>query len=75
MYSVDDTFTPLECPRRNPDRIHAKVNREESVDVKLNHQGQLGWHLRVTRKDEKSIRADKKYLMLETRKDGYRFAS
>ncbi len=57
------------------DKIHAKVNREESVEVKLNHQGQLGWHLRVTRKDEKSIRSDKKYLMLETRKDGYRFTT
>ncbi len=43
--------------------------------VKLNHSSALGYHVRVSRKDEKNLRSAKGYVTLETRKDGVRFTS
>ena len=43
--------------------------------VKLNHAGNLGYHYRVSRKDEKALRDCKTYTALETRKDGVRFTN
>src|SRR5690554_2954636 len=43
--------------------------------VKLNTAGDLGWHFRVSRNDEKALRKHSKYTSLETRKDGVRFTS
>ena len=44
-------------------------------DVKLQYNTQSGWHMRVSRKDEKLLRAQKGLITLETRKDGVRFTT
>lgn len=44
-------------------------------DVKLQFNTQSGWHMRVSRKDEKLLRAQKGLITLETRKDGVRFTT
>jgi len=56
--------------RDTADDIGVEVSR-----VKLNNQSQLGYHLRITRKDEKLIRNNPRYNALETRKDGVRFTT
>ena len=45
-------------------------------DVKLQDANNLGYHFRVSRKNEKYLRKDKKkYITLEMRKDGIRFTT
>jgi DNA mismatch repair protein MSH2 len=48
----------------------------EAKAVKLNRStAQIGYHFRVSRKNEKNLRSCKQYTCIETRKDGVRFTS
>lgn len=60
------------------EEARGEVARDVELDeakVKLNRQGAHGYHLRISRKDEKAIRGRADYTSLETRKDGVRFTS
>ncbi|KXJ23745.1 DNA mismatch repair protein Msh2 [Exaiptasia diaphana] len=48
---------------------------EPSKTIKLESNNQIGYFFRVTRKEEKGLRNNKKYITIETRKDGIRFTN
>lgn len=50
-----------------------RVQRAISDSVKLEHKDNVGHVFRLTRKEEKLIRGQREYNILETRKDGVRF--
>lgn len=56
--------------------VHAQVEgelRTKADQLKLERKDNLGYFFRLTRRDEKLIRAKPAYVVLETRKDGVRF--
>lgn len=56
--------------------VHARVEgelRTKPDQLKLERKDNLGYFFRLTRRDEKLIRAKPTYVVLETRKDGVRF--
>jgi len=56
--------------------VHARVEgelRTKADQLKLERKDNLGYFFRLTRRDEKLIRAKPTYHVLETRKDGVRF--
>eukprot|EP00474_Spongospora_subterranea_P001743 CRZ02201.1 hypothetical protein [Spongospora subterranea] len=59
------------------DELANKMDEELSMSgkLKLNYKDGLGYHLRVTRKEEKALRGHRKVICLETRKDGVRFTT
>lgn len=52
-----------------------QVSREISGTLKLERSAQFGFYLRLSRKDEREIRGNKKYVQLDARKDGVRFTT
>ncbi len=78
--SFDEELTQLEKERskimREMESLRLRVDDDLGLggsSVKLNHAGNLGYHFRVSRKDERALRSKKNYIPLETRKDGVRF--
>jgi DNA mismatch repair protein MSH2 len=85
-YLINPTFNEdlaaLDQDKRKVFDKMEKTVRQVALDleiddkkVKLNHANNLGYHYRISRKDEKFLRANKSYTALETRKDGVRFTS
>lgn len=76
--SFDDRLGELKA---DIDKLEAKMKREHSkviddlgIDsVKLDCVSHLGYHFRVTRNDEGSMRKSKKYTVIDTLKGGVRF--
>lgn len=55
-------------------KILSKVSSDLGLDsVKLESNGQIGYYLRVTLKEEKSLRNKKDYRTISTKNDGVRF--
>ncbi|XP_046847802.1 DNA mismatch repair protein Msh2-like isoform X2 [Xenia sp. Carnegie-2017] len=74
-----------EC-RESMDQLQQKIPRElnkaaselgleAGKTIKLETSNQLGYFLRITRKEEKKLRGKKPYITLETKKDGVRFTT
>jgi DNA mismatch repair protein MSH2 len=62
--------------KKQIDKSHAETADDLGGDsVKLQFTQQAGWHMRVSRKDEKLLRGQKGVITLETRKDGVRFTT
>lgn len=66
--------------RKEQDKMMEKIQKEFdrvqgaiSDTVKLEHKDHMGYVFRLTRKEEKLIRGQKQFSILETRKDGVRF--
>lgn len=64
------------------DSIEGKMNRELEratenlgVDVKLDHVSHIGYHFRITLKEETSLRKNSNYKIIDTARGGVRFGS
>lgn len=58
------------------EKLCETINNELNItSIKLQYSGNLGYHLRMSRKDERYLRTNNKYIGLETRKDGVRFTT
>jgi len=82
LSTYNEELAELDARRRAQERLAEKVRAQVAQDlnledkkVKLNYAGHLGYHLRISRKDEKNLRGNKSYATLETRKDGVRFTN
>lgn len=72
---MDERLSKL---KRQMNKLVNTVADELGLDenkVKLNHSNQQGYHFRVSRKDEKALRAAHGFTSLEARKDGVRFTN
>ncbi|XP_074662537.1 DNA mismatch repair protein Msh2-like [Tubulanus polymorphus] len=59
--------------RTELNKVARDLNVEPSKVLKLESNAQIGYFFRVTRKDEKAIRNNKKYITIDTNKNGVRF--
>ena len=76
LQEVRDQMT--ECENDIEDeysRTAKRLGTEKGKGVKLDVSGTYGHCFRVTRKDEKGLRSDKNFQILQTKKDGVTFTS
>lgn len=58
------------------EKIHSRVIKDLGIDsVKLEYVSHLGYHFRVTLKDEEGLRGNKKYKKIDALKSGCRFTN
>lgn len=58
------------------DKIHSKAINDLGIDgLKLEYVSHLGYHFRITLKDESGLRGNKKYKTIDTLKGGVRFTN
>ncbi|XP_077977328.1 DNA mismatch repair protein Msh2-like [Glandiceps talaboti] len=86
-YMIKPDFDPdLQALREKIDELEDKIKRELTKSardlgveankiLKLESNSQLGYFFRVTRKEEKIIRNNKKYITIDTNKNGVRFTN
>lgn len=78
--SFDDTLGEL---KKDIDKFEAKMKREHSNvmtdlsldSVKLDYVSHLGYHFRLTLRDESNLRKSKKYKIIDALKGGVRFTN
>jgi DNA mismatch repair protein MSH2 len=51
------------------------LNLEAGKDIKLNHASHLGFYLRTTRKEDRNIRKNKQFKIIDTARCGLRFTT
>lgn len=65
----------LEKIPRELDKAASDLGLEAGKSIKLETNNQYGYFFRVTRKEDKKLRGNKRYTTLDTRKDGVRFSN
>ena len=58
---------------RTLSKVASDLSLESSKSVKLESNAQIGYYFRVTLKDEKNLRNNRNYHMIDTNKSGVRF--
>lgn len=60
---------------RKMSKLHSKTKSDLGDFVKLEYVSHLGYHFRITLKDETCLRGNKKYRQIDTLKGGVRFTN